>query len=525
MRDSTAQATSGMSEALLRLDDLSLPGHPITDFGKAVAAFIQYAESAEGNALVGEARAKFQAFAASATLRQQEAKAGLIVKVFGKSEAQERADFEERRNAALGAGLAIDGLKRLATKWLAYVAQRREQSASRRVVWDLLRYAAHDSSGSIPLHIDFQLFAMPKRLRASPKEMASLSSLPIPTRHSALEPMTEDYPLELRLQVGQLAAFITKLNEHAPGSLRARDLESFMTSYLALQPEQAAWVQRQAKENYSSNIADLSSLVGTTVQCFVDSAAVIRTKGLTLHVDEICDVADRVGAFDPLRAERENRRRMAAAAIRAAGPLLAKHATKHMARDLEPHLRSAAADGAHKVAKALLDAGVTDGNRALIVELERRSQVGWSSSPTKDTKQFAYRPPAAAKPRSAVSSGGSTTTQRRMRVSGGPATSRSVPWELVNVSDRGEFLAYRLSDSFVIGRGNDCDLQLPDTAVSRRHVRIFAASGGLWIEDLNSGNGTILNDEPLAPSEPVRLRAYDEIVVGSMVFTFKRVKG
>jgi S-DNA-T family DNA segregation ATPase FtsK/SpoIIIE len=49
-----------------------------------------------------------------------------------------------------------------------------------------------------------------------------------------------------------------------------------------------------------------------------------------------------------------------------------------------------------------------------------------------------------------------------------------------------------------IGRGNGCDLQLADTLVSRRHVRLFLMPGLAEILDLGSANGITLNDEPVA---------------------------
>ena len=50
----------------------------------------------------------------------------------------------------------------------------------------------------------------------------------------------------------------------------------------------------------------------------------------------------------------------------------------------------------------------------------------------------------------------------------------------------------------LIGRGPDCQLSLPDIAVSRRHceIRLDAASGWV-IEDLGSAVGTRVNQRPI----------------------------
>jgi class 3 adenylate cyclase len=53
-----------------------------------------------------------------------------------------------------------------------------------------------------------------------------------------------------------------------------------------------------------------------------------------------------------------------------------------------------------------------------------------------------------------------------------------------------------------------------DAAVSRRHARIYAAEGGFFLEDLDSANGTRLNDQPVRPRSPVRLQPGDTVAVG-----------
>lgn len=52
-------------------------------------------------------------------------------------------------------------------------------------------------------------------------------------------------------------------------------------------------------------------------------------------------------------------------------------------------------------------------------------------------------------------------------------------------------------DEFIIGRGPDCDLMIPDRQVSRHHARIHKTVRGYLLEDLESKNGTHLNGAPL----------------------------
>ncbi len=46
------------------------------------------------------------------------------------------------------------------------------------------------------------------------------------------------------------------------------------------------------------------------------------------------------------------------------------------------------------------------------------------------------------------------------------------------------------TESALIGRGNEADLQLQDTKVSRNHCRVGFEQGAFWLRDLNSSNGT-----------------------------------
>jgi pSer/pThr/pTyr-binding forkhead associated (FHA) protein len=55
----------------------------------------------------------------------------------------------------------------------------------------------------------------------------------------------------------------------------------------------------------------------------------------------------------------------------------------------------------------------------------------------------------------------------------------------------------------VMGRHPNCDGQFGAPWVSRRHCRFFLAGNEIWVEDLGSLNGTILNGEQLHCPRPV----------------------
>ncbi|HMF12948.1 MAG TPA: FHA domain-containing protein, partial [Gemmataceae bacterium] len=73
-------------------------------------------------------------------------------------------------------------------------------------------------------------------------------------------------------------------------------------------------------------------------------------------------------------------------------------------------------------------------------------------------------------------------------------------------------------EALVIGRSvpsAPVDLDLtPDTAVSRRHARIWLEGGQHWIEDLNSTAGTLVNGVPIKGQGKRLLRSGDLIIVG-----------
>ncbi len=82
------------------------------------------------------------------------------------------------------------------------------------------------------------------------------------------------------------------------------------------------------------------------------------------------------------------------------------------------------------------------------------------------------------------------------------------------------FVKIKLGEQgILIGRGGDCDVQLPDERVSRHHARIEPRDGGsYWIED-RSVNGTRLNASML--EERTRLSPGDRIYIEDFVLIFQ----
>jgi len=74
----------------------------------------------------------------------------------------------------------------------------------------------------------------------------------------------------------------------------------------------------------------------------------------------------------------------------------------------------------------------------------------------------------------------------------------------------------------VIGRSKDCDIQVADPNVSRRHAEVRQEGAAHWVVDLDSTNGTEVNGRRL---KRAKLRPGDTITVGSTELVFRRESG
>jgi pSer/pThr/pTyr-binding forkhead associated (FHA) protein len=68
-----------------------------------------------------------------------------------------------------------------------------------------------------------------------------------------------------------------------------------------------------------------------------------------------------------------------------------------------------------------------------------------------------------------------------------------------------------------------CERIIADDGVSRRHFRIGVADGKLFVEDLNSLNGTFLDNRELPPFQPIQLVPGQEIQAGRVSLAVSRL--
>ena len=66
----------------------------------------------------------------------------------------------------------------------------------------------------------------------------------------------------------------------------------------------------------------------------------------------------------------------------------------------------------------------------------------------------------------------------------------------------------------LLGRDPNCKVHIPDETISAQHARLYLIDQNWWIHDLNSTNGTFLNDERI--DQPCILADNDLLQVGNV---------
>jgi pSer/pThr/pTyr-binding forkhead associated (FHA) protein len=68
----------------------------------------------------------------------------------------------------------------------------------------------------------------------------------------------------------------------------------------------------------------------------------------------------------------------------------------------------------------------------------------------------------------------------------------------------------------VLGRSPECDISINETSVSRRHAQVSRKGETLYIEDLNSQNGTWVNGHPINSGFQVSIKEGDTLALGNI---------
>lgn len=115
------------------------------------------------------------------------------------------------------------------------------------------------------------------------------------------------------------------------------------------------------------------------------------------------------------------------------------------------------------------------------------------------------------------------------RVTPTPSPSTATQHLLLQIGQRPgsvSTIGREIKDNLELGRSDPAENYYPavdlapydaiKNGVSRRHARIFRASGLLYVEDLGSRNGTILNNIKLSKGYPQLLHDGDLLLLGKL---------
>ncbi len=75
-------------------------------------------------------------------------------------------------------------------------------------------------------------------------------------------------------------------------------------------------------------------------------------------------------------------------------------------------------------------------------------------------------------------------------------------------------------EEMVIGRDAAAEISLLDQSISRRHAKVIKRGEQVFLMDLGSANGTLINDKKLAPNEEKTLSKEDMIKLGNSILKF-----
>lgn len=92
-------------------------------------------------------------------------------------------------------------------------------------------------------------------------------------------------------------------------------------------------------------------------------------------------------------------------------------------------------------------------------------------------------------------------------------------WQLNALTEALGDLTLTVEDSLSVGRGGDNDVVLGSKQVSRNHAILSILDGQLYVKDLDSSNGTFINDQRIAGNESNLLQADDTL--GFAGFSFQ----
>ncbi|MBF7681726.1 FHA domain-containing protein [Acinetobacter sp. B5B] len=98
----------------------------------------------------------------------------------------------------------------------------------------------------------------------------------------------------------------------------------------------------------------------------------------------------------------------------------------------------------------------------------------------------------------------------------------AMKWNLTPISEELSDQNTIIQQDVLVGRHAACDLILQDAKISRKHAVFIVKKENLWLEDLQSSNGTFVNDEKIEVA--TQLKGDEKIQFADLVFQLESVE-
>lgn len=98
-------------------------------------------------------------------------------------------------------------------------------------------------------------------------------------------------------------------------------------------------------------------------------------------------------------------------------------------------------------------------------------------------------------------------------------------WHLNALTEALGDLTLNVSDSLSVGRGSDNNVVLGSKQVSRNHALLSVLNGKLYVKDLDSSNGTFINDTRIEGNQSKHLQADDTLGFASFLSSYEANSG